>query len=335
VSAVLVGRRNNPPDREAGIRSLAVYSPIHYQELPELFMDFVCSLTGKSPSTTGAGSEGALTKGPFNMLRPAADLNAALVDFILTGLAGFSSAAGHIGPNVRVDHDISLLVPEIWCRLTAEERSPAFLIKGKYLEKLADFEFEGRMIPASRLGYRITYRFVRQFFGRVFDNPGKVFDKSMLQPETQDQASFADGILSIAEAHERVARQYFEDGTIEELCPPLKVLLTIMAHGTWEGKTVDDPAVRGMFSREALLASDWYLDRLRERQQRDIELWTRHVRYLEDFAARPGFERECVRLDIPGRQHFSARKLELVKSNDYVESLRGTIGAQPRELLVR
>ena len=40
------------------IRGLAVYNPIHYQELPELFMDFICSLTGKSPSTTGAGSEG-------------------------------------------------------------------------------------------------------------------------------------------------------------------------------------------------------------------------------------------------------------------------------------
>ena len=56
VDAVLLGRRNNPPDAAAGIRALAVYNPIHYQELPELFMDFVCSLTGKSPSTTGAGS---------------------------------------------------------------------------------------------------------------------------------------------------------------------------------------------------------------------------------------------------------------------------------------
>jgi hypothetical protein len=63
------GRRNNPPDPKAGIPPLAVYSPIHYQELPELFMDFICSLTGKSPSTTGFGSEGALTKGPFNALR--------------------------------------------------------------------------------------------------------------------------------------------------------------------------------------------------------------------------------------------------------------------------
>ena len=73
VGAVLLGRRNNPPEPEAGIRPLAVYSPIHYQELPELFMDFICSLTGKSPSTTGAGSEGALTKGPFNALRPILD----------------------------------------------------------------------------------------------------------------------------------------------------------------------------------------------------------------------------------------------------------------------
>jgi hypothetical protein len=63
VDAVLVGRRNNPAEPAAHVRPLAVYNPIHYQELPELFMDFIASLTGKSPSTTGAGSEGALTKG--------------------------------------------------------------------------------------------------------------------------------------------------------------------------------------------------------------------------------------------------------------------------------
>ena len=34
----------------AGSARSAVYGPIHYQELPELFMDFICSLTGKSPS---------------------------------------------------------------------------------------------------------------------------------------------------------------------------------------------------------------------------------------------------------------------------------------------
>jgi hypothetical protein len=81
VDAMLPGRRNNPP--APGIPALAVYGPIHYQELPELFMDFIASLSGKSPSTTGAGSEGALTKGPFNALAYTADLNNALVSFIL------------------------------------------------------------------------------------------------------------------------------------------------------------------------------------------------------------------------------------------------------------
>ncbi len=75
-----------------------MYGPIHYQELPELFMDYMCSVTGKSPSTTGAGTEGALTKGPFNALCATADLNNALVSMLLCGYAGFSSAAGWIGP---------------------------------------------------------------------------------------------------------------------------------------------------------------------------------------------------------------------------------------------
>ena len=55
VNAVLPGRRNNPP--EGDVRPLAVFNPVHYLELPELFMEFICSVTGKSPSTTGAGSD--------------------------------------------------------------------------------------------------------------------------------------------------------------------------------------------------------------------------------------------------------------------------------------
>ena len=124
VNAVLAGRSSSPADPKAGLPPLAVHSPIHYQELPELFMDFICSLTGKSPATTGFGSEGALTKTAFNALPPVVDLNNALVSFILTGYAGFTTSAGYVGPNFRVDHDISLLVPEIWCRMRVHERDP-------------------------------------------------------------------------------------------------------------------------------------------------------------------------------------------------------------------
>ena len=102
-AAATIRRNRHPPAR--------VFNPIHYLELPELFMEFISSMTGKSPSTTGAGSEGALTKGPFNALPPIIDLNAALVSFLLTGHAAFITAAGYVGPNVRVDHDVSLFVP--------------------------------------------------------------------------------------------------------------------------------------------------------------------------------------------------------------------------------
>ena len=99
----------------------------------------------------------------------------------------------------------------------------------------------------------------------------------LLKPEMQDPDSFADGILNIAEAQQRVARQYFEDGSIAQACPPLQALLHIMAHGSYQGKGSDAPQFRDMFRREALLGSDWYQERLRVKQERDTALWRRHA----------------------------------------------------------
>ncbi len=330
VNAVLSGRRNNPPEKAKGIRSLAVYNPIHYQELPELFMDYICSLTGKSPSTTGAGSEGALTKGPFNAVIPTADINTALVSMILTDLPGYSTAAGYVGPDARFDHDISLLVPEVWSRMSPDERDPKFLIRERLLEPVADVKYQGEMVPASRLGYRITERFIRRYFGRVFDNPDKVFDKSILQPETQDPDSFADGVKYIVEAQQRSAMQYFEDGSIELACPPLKVLLTIMAYGHYEGKTERDPEVRQMFTKESLLASDWYRERLVTKQLRDVTLWERHRDYLEQYLKiRPNAAPE-IREAIHHRQQIVAAELDRIRRPEYIDELQGTLGAEPR-----
>ena len=327
VDAVLTGRRNNPP--EQGIRSLAVYNPIHYQELPELFMDFVCSLTGKSPSTTGAGSEGALTKGPFNALRPTADLNNALVSFILTGYAGFSSSAGYVGPHVRVDHDISLLIPEIWARLSPEERDPAYLIGHGYLERLDDFEYNGKPVLASRLGYRITQHFVHGFMGKIFDKPDAVFTDEILKPEIQDMAAYVDGINNITESHQRVALRYLEDGSIEDACPPLQALLIIMATGKYAGLDVHHPEFRAMFTRENLLAADWYKERLEVKQSRDARLWEKHIASLQSFLDNEQYADEAVRLGIDDRLEMARGRLESVSSPDYLESLVGTLGADP------
>jgi phosphoenolpyruvate carboxykinase (diphosphate) len=327
VISVLSGRRNNPP--EPGVRPLCVYGPIHYQELPELFMDYICSLTGTSPSTTGAGSEGALTKGPFNALSATADLNNALVSLLLTGYAGLSSAAGFIGPRYRVDHDISLLIPEIWCRLFPHERDPKHLIAEGHLERLEDYEYEGAPVLASRLGWRITAKFVQTYLGRVFDTPGAVFTDEILRPELQDPAVFADGVANVVEAQRRVASAYFEDGTIDDACPPLRALLHIMAHGQYEGKDASDPAIRAMFTREALLSSDWYRDRLTVKQQRDIALWERHVRSLREFLASPGHREEARRLGIPARLERARAELDRVTAPSYLTALVGTIGADP------
>ena len=327
VDAVLTGRRNNPP--EPGIRPLAVYNPIHYQELPELFMDFVCSLTGKSPSTTGAGSEGALTKGPFNALRTTADLNNALVSFILTGYPGFSSSAGFVGPDVRVDHDISLLVPEIWARLSSEERDPAFLLRHGYLEPLEDFEHNGKTVLASRLGYRITGHFVHGFFGKIFDNPSTVFTEEILKPEIQDIEVFVDGINNIVEAQQREAQRFLDDGSVEDACPPLKALLHIMATGEYEGMDAHHPDFRAMFTREYLLDSDWYHERLQIKQARDIALWTRHVNNLMLFHDNEDYADEVKRMKISDRFVAASEKLEQVRSEAYLKDLVGTLGADP------
>ena len=327
VNAVLAGRRNNPPEK--GIRSLAVYNPIHFQELPELFMDFVCSLTGKSPSTTGAGTEGALTKGPFNALSPVTDLNNALVSFILTGYPGFTSAAGYIGPNYRVDHDISLLVPELWSRLRPEEVQPDFMIKNGLLEKLEDFEFNNKPVLASRLGYRITGKFVRIYFGRIFENPNSVFSEDMLKPELQSMEIFADGVANIVEAQQRVALSYFNDGSIEGACPPLKALLHIMAYSHFEGKNVSDPEIRNMFSREYLLSSDWYQDRLLNKQLSDIALFQKHVKYLKNYLVTSLNMDEKEEMQIQQNLKTAEEKLKFLKSTEYLKSLEGHIGLDP------
>ncbi len=327
VTFVAPGRRNNPPEK--GIRALAVFGPLHYMELPELFLEFISSMTGKSPSTTGAGSEGALTKGPFNALPPIYDLNATLVSLILTGHDCFVSAAGYVGPHVRVDHDISLLVPEIFSRMTPAERDARALIAGGFLEKVADFTHDGKPVLASRLGYRITTRFVRVYFGRVFNHPHVVFTDEMLRPELQDLAVFVDGMDNIVTTHKRVAESYFNDQSVALACPPLRALLHIMAHGHYENKGLDSPEIRALFTRENLLGSAWYAERLGSQQTSDIALWKQNVAYLEAFLDRPSHEAVAKRMGIKERLVTAKAELKRAQSAAYPASLQGTLGRQP------
>ncbi len=331
VNAVLAGRRNNPAEPPA-IRPLATYNPLHFMELPELFMEFICSMTGKSPSTTGAGSEGALTKGPFNALPPIYDLNIALVSFLVTGYAGYISSAGCIGPKVRVDHDVSLLVPEVWSRMSVPERDPNYLIEAGYLEKVQDFTHKDRTVLASRLGYRITKEFVTHFCGRIFNQPHSVFTDEMLRPELQDPATFVEGVENIVITQRRVSQHYFNDGSIDHACPPLRALLHIMRDDHYEGKDLQHPELRALFTRGNLLASDWYKARLAAKQTLEIAAWRQHTAYLSKFLNKTNYAEEAARLGIANRLSEARARLAKVQSQGYLEELVGTIGAEPHLL---
>lgn len=331
VTGVLPGRRNNPPDTfpdGTPIRPLSVFNPLHYQELPELFMDLITSVTGKSPSTTGAGSEAALTKGPFNALTYVSDLNAALVGYILTGYAGYTTAAGYIGWQ-RVDHDISLLIPEVWCRMSEEERDPKFLIRTKCLEKVEDINVSHKKVLASRLGYRITKQFVARFLGRVFESPAEVFDAPMLRPEKQDFGLFVDGVDNLVDAQEQAAKNYVADGSIKDACPPLQAVLHCMADGqTPQGFTIDHPEVRRLFERDVVLASGWYQERLLAKQKVEVARLTKGVADLTQFL-KVGQQVDIERLNIQGRLLKARQDLKSASSEAYLQSLSGTVGAEP------
>ena len=198
-----------------------------------------------------------------------------------------------------------------------------------YLEKLEDFEYEGKIVPASRLGCRITAHFVRTFFGIVFDNPNDLFSAEMLRPELQDMASFVDGIDNIVSAQKNVAENYFRDGGIDLACPPLRALLHIMRDGQFEGKDINDPAIRGLFTREHLMASDWYAERLRTQQTLDIRAWSRHIAYLETLLHEAAPLDEAQRRPLGSRLQRAHAELKKAESEDYVGTLSGFLGADP------
>ncbi|KAL0227701.1 hypothetical protein RCL1_003844 [Eukaryota sp. TZLM3-RCL] len=329
VGAVILGRRCN--NSSGGVRSMSCYNPLHYQELPEAMAELMCCLTGKSPSTTGAGAELAMTKGPFNSIRFAADLNATFISTLLTGTDIFSSAAGVCGEKVRIDHDVSYLIPELFCRMTAEERVAKNLIANDFLEKLEDFkDANGEVVYASRLGYRINRKFTNIFLGRLFDSPNKVFDDAMLCPEQQDRNTYIDSIKNICQAQQRVCNMYIEDGTVNDMVPPLAFLCRIIAAGgEHDGVTMSSPEFRNMFTMDHLVKSDWYKARLEQQLKMEEVVLKRKIDNILSY--RSELTPEVARqLDLDARLKNLEKNLEdLYACGDAHSCCFGYLGVEP------
>jgi len=102
-----------------------------------------------------------------------------------------------------------------------------------------------------------------------------------------------------------------------------------MVHGHYQGKDISHPELRALFTREALLDSDWYEQRLQTKQARDVALWQRHVSSLSEFLALASHRDEAQRLGIAERLAHARAELERVSSPSYIGELQGTIGADP------
>ena len=102
-----------------------------------------------------------------------------------------------------------------------------------------------------------------------------------------------------------------------------------MAYGEYEGKTITDPSIRALFTRDALISSDWYQARLDAKAGVDQALWKRHLAYLESFITKPNYQSELKRLKIEERIAKAKAMLERVSSPAYRNSLVGMIGADP------
>ena len=163
----------------------------------------------------------------------------------------------------------------------------------------------------------------------MFDEPTAVFNERMLKPELQNLEDYVDGINNIVEAQQKVAINYFEDGSIEAAIPPLKILLNIMAYGNYEGKDISDPELRQFFDRDYVISSDWYQERLALKQQKDIKYYGSQIDYLESFMKNPHNDILVDDMNIKARLDTTKKLYNDVKSPDYLKRLVGTIGVDP------
>jgi hypothetical protein len=88
-----------------------------------------------------------------------------------------------------------------------------------------------------------------------------------------------------------------------------------------------------MFTKDYLLSSDWYQERLKAQQKVDIRLWTSHVAYLKSAIDTPVQLGETFRRTLEERKARAERTLADVSAPGYVNNLTGFIGADPSVLV--
>ena len=121
---------------------------------------------------------------------------------------------------------------------------------------------------------------------------------------------------------------YFNDGSVNAAVEPLKALLHIMVYGEYKGMTLLSDEFRAMFTRENMMESDWYKERLRNKHVNDIALWQKHQNYLLNFLNRATNLDEEKQQEIKDKLQIVSEQLAFVRSPEYYKMLVGTSGQE-------
>jgi hypothetical protein len=93
-----------------------------------------------------------------------------------------------------------------------------------------------------------------------------------------------------------------------------------MAHGQYEGKTANDAGIRSMFTLEYLLQSDWYQERLKIKQQTDLQLWQQHRAYILQRINETQ-QSDSLYKDLINKLEITQRVLADISDLSYLENL--------------
>ena len=92
---------------------------------------------------------------------------------------------------------------------------------------------------------------------------------------------------------------------------------------------MSDPELRRYFERDYVINSDWYKERLQLKQQKDINFYSNQISYLERFISNVENNLLVAEMDLDTRLQNVKNMLATASSPDYIDSLVGTIGADP------
>jgi hypothetical protein len=92
---------------------------------------------------------------------------------------------------------------------------------------------------------------------------------------------------------------------------------------------MSDPELRSYFERDYVINSDWYKERLQLKQQKDVNFYTNQISYLERFISNAENNLLVAEMDLDTRLQNVKNMLATASSPEYIDSLVGTIGADP------